>query len=170
MLQVTPTAALQSTERKTPLIEGEDTDEEDTLQPTQVDLSSTVVRTMRGRCACVRACVCVHSCVHVYCLWDKTHPLVCSSDSNAADTTISFSACSPQEQDETSQPTGAVGYEENPSLSAVGGTPGPKGIKQAVSVTLSSHHVRHLTKHPTIQSPHTICRHSSGLKEVHSAC
>ena len=63
LLQVTPTAALQSTERKTPLIEGEDTDEEDTLQPTQVDLSATVVRTMRGGCVCVRACVYIRACM-----------------------------------------------------------------------------------------------------------
>ncbi len=54
--QVTPTAALHSADRGTPLIGGEDTDEEDTLQPTQVDLSVAGVCSMgdeREYFACV---------------------------------------------------------------------------------------------------------------------
>ena len=54
--QVTPTAALHSTERGTPPIGGEDTDEEDTLQPTQVDLSVTGVCSVGDGCECF-ACV-----------------------------------------------------------------------------------------------------------------
>ena len=54
-LQVTPTATLQTEERGTPLLEGEGTDEEDTLQPTQVDLSVAAVCSVGDRvwvCRC----------------------------------------------------------------------------------------------------------------------